>query len=125
MKYELTSESIVVEGHTLYRIRATKDFSNVKKGNLGGFIEKVGNLSQEGNCWVYDNACVFGNAYVCHNAWVYGNARICGYTRVSGDDVICHDAQVYGDAQIKKEVIAPIIIPKTISAIHWLDVSTE
>ena len=48
MKYELTKES---KGN-LFRIKALKDFGNVKKGDLGGFIEKTDNLSQEGNCWV-------------------------------------------------------------------------
>ena len=67
-KYELTDETIVKYGSTLHRIKALKDFGNVKTGELGGYIESERNLSQEGNCWVY------GNAKVCGNAWVCGNA---------------------------------------------------
>ncbi len=67
MKYELTTNK---RGH-LTQIRAIKDFANVKKGDLGGFIESESNLSQEGDCWVYENAQVFGNAQV------YGYAVIC------------------------------------------------
>ena len=66
MKYELTSET----KYGLTRIRALKDFGTVKAGDLGGWIEKEYNLSQEGNAWVSGNACVYGNA------WVYGNALI-------------------------------------------------
>ena len=88
MKYELTDETIDVSGTTLHRIKALKDFGNVKKGELGGYVKKGGlggyveseyNLSQIGNCWVY------GNAWVCGNAWVYGNAEVCGNARVYGN----------------------------------------
>ena len=34
-------------GINLYRIEALKDFSDVKKGDIGGCIEKGENLSQE------------------------------------------------------------------------------
>lgn len=63
-KYELTEESIQVFGKTLYRIRALRDFGDVKAGNIGGYIEKEDNLSQLGNAWVYGNARVYGDARV-------------------------------------------------------------
>ena len=40
MKYELTDETIDVSGTTLHRIKALKDFGNVKKGELGGYVKK-------------------------------------------------------------------------------------
>lgn len=58
MKYELTSETKVVFGRTLYRIRALVSFGSVLKGEAGGFVEKTENLSQSGNAWVYGNAVV-------------------------------------------------------------------
>ncbi|MDD9333472.1 MAG: hypothetical protein PV354_07355, partial [Bartonella sp.] len=61
-KYEFTDEEIVIGFHKLYRIRALKDFGNVKVNEFGGFIEDEKNLSHENDCWVYDNAKVFGNA---------------------------------------------------------------
>lgn len=80
-KFELTSEFITnIFGTKLFRIKALIEFGNVKAGELGGFVEKEENLSQDGNAWVYDNARVYGDA------WVYGDARVCG------------DACVYGDA---------------------------
>ena len=38
-KYELTSISKVVNGCTVYRIKALKDFGDVEKGNIGGYIQ--------------------------------------------------------------------------------------
>ena len=67
-KYELTGEVKVKFGVTFKRIRALIDFGNVKKGELGGFIEKEENLSHENNAWVYDDAWVYGNAEVSGNA---------------------------------------------------------
>lgn len=71
-KYELTDETIDVSGTTLHRIKALKDFGNVKKGELGGYVESERNLSQEGNCWVCGNAKVCGDAELC------GDAKVCG-----------------------------------------------
>ena len=75
-KYELTTETKVVFGRTLYRIRALIAFSNVDAGELGGWIEKESNLAQDGNAWVYGDAWVYGNALVSGNAWVSGDARV-------------------------------------------------
>ena len=112
-KYELLKDdTIVVKGYTLYRIKALKDFNDVKKGDLGGHIEKEDNLSQNGNCWVYGHACVFDNAQISGNACVFDNARVSGDAQISGhawvlgnacvSDYACvyDDAYVSGDAQI-------------------------
>ena len=87
-KFELTSEFITnIFGTKLFRIKALIEFGNVKAGELGGFVEKEENLSQDGNAWVYDNACVCGNARVYDNACVCGNACVygdAGYATVHG-----------------------------------------
>ena len=75
-KYELTSETKVFLGKTLYRIKALVQFGNVNAGDLGGWIEKEENLSQYGNAEVYGNARVYGNAWVYGDASVYGNAEV-------------------------------------------------
>ena len=75
-KFELTSETRVHLGTTLYRIRALISFGDVSAGDLGGFVEKEENLDQSGNAWVDGNACVSGNARVYGDAWVYGNAWV-------------------------------------------------
>lgn len=37
-KFTLTNETIQREGRTLYRIKAVKDFGEVKAGDIGGYI---------------------------------------------------------------------------------------
>ncbi|WP_245410093.1 hypothetical protein [Bartonella tribocorum] len=56
-KYEFTDETIEFDGYlTLYRIRALKDFRDIKAGDLGGFVEYENNLSHENDCWIYNDA---------------------------------------------------------------------
>ena len=99
-KFELTTESITFLGRTLFRIKALISFGNVKAGELGGYIEKEGNLSHEGDAWVCDNARVYGDAWVCDNAWVCGDARVYGDARVCGNAWVCDNARVCGNADI-------------------------
>ena len=54
----------------LKQIRALRSFGNVKKGQIGGWIESEDNLSHDGNCWI-DYDCV-----------------VCGDTKVTGDIVV-------------------------------------
>jgi hypothetical protein len=67
MKYELTDETKNVNGRMMYRIRALRDIDKfgIKKGDLGGWTESETNLSQEGDAWVSDDACVFGDEILC------------------------------------------------------------
>ena len=101
-KYELVKEDTktFVDGNAIYRIRALKDFGDVKAGDLGGYIEKEENLSQEGNCWVYDNAKVFDNVQVFDNAKVYENAEIFGDGRIRGNAEVFGNAQVFDNVRI-------------------------
>lgn len=57
--FKLTDETIIHDGITLYRIEATIDSRHAKKGDKGGFVETIDNLSDE--AWVGDNARVYGN----------------------------------------------------------------
>ena len=113
MKYELTDEFKIFNDKKLYRIRALKAFDNfvkVKKGDLGGFIESKKNLSQDGNCWVYDEAYVFDNAQVFENASIYNNvmvfdnARVFGKVKVSDHVKISGNAQVFENANVSENV---------------------
>ena len=105
-KYELTDETIRLdEGTVLHRIRAARDFTladgtPVRKGDLGGWIERESNLSHLGGAWVY------GEAKVCGKAWVYDEASVCGkawvYDEASvyGSARVCGSAEVYGSARV-------------------------
>ena len=100
-KFELTKKYVVNElGTKLYQIKCTKTFEYAKEGELGGYIEREVNLSQEGNAWVYGNAQVSGNAQVFGNALVSGNAQVFGDARVSGDARVYGTAAVFGNAQV-------------------------
>ena len=83
-KYELTGETKIWCGHTMHRIRAVDTFGNVKAGRLGGYVEKEGNLSQDGDAWVYDDAQVYGDARVFGNARVFGEAHDYGEEQGGG-----------------------------------------
>lgn len=100
-KFELTTKSITNEvGKKLFRIKALIDFGDVKAGELGGYVEKEGNVSQDDNAWVSGDAEVFGNAKVSDNAKVSGRAWVFGNARVSGDALISGNAWVSGDARV-------------------------
>lgn len=127
-KYKLVKRDFIIhEGRKLYRIKALKTvgtFSDVYKGDIGGYVEGYHNLSQEGHCWIYHDAkvyenarvsdCaliggdaeVFGNAEVKNNAAVgdrakvYGNAKICGFARVTSETVVFGNAEITGNSDI-------------------------
>ena len=105
-KYKLTDKTISLNGATLYRIEALKDFGEIKKGDKGGFIESENNLAHEGDAWVSDNAHVYGDACVFDNACVYNNASVSGYAQVYGnarvyDDArVCDNSRVYGNSLV-------------------------
>lgn len=126
-KYELVKdENIDIGGgRLLYRIRALEDLFNIRKGELGGFVASEKNLSQEGECWIYDNAKVFdnarvyedaivwdealifenakiyGDAYIGQNGIVRGNARVHGYAYIGGGASIQDDSEIYGPTNIE------------------------
>ena len=119
-KYEL----IPSDREGLYRVKALRDFNDVKKGDIGGYVEGEKTLSQLGDCWIYDNAIVSDNAQVCNNARVYDNAKVYGNAevcdnvqifdnafvldnvqvwdnaRVCGKAIVCDNARVYDNAEI-------------------------
>lgn len=109
-KYELTDNTTEVLGHTLHQIKALKDFGDVSKGDLGGWVENYSNLSQTGTAWVYDYAMVYNHAHVYDDAKVYDSVQICDNTMISenakvyGDACVYDNAQVYGYARVYNRV---------------------
>lgn len=111
-KYQFTEETLEVDGRILHRIIALKDFYSAKKGDLGGFVEKEDNLSQEGNCWIYDEAVVYNNAIIYDDAivgecadisgraMVFENARVCGHARICDNVRVYSNARIYDNAKI-------------------------
>ena len=101
-KYELIESDI----KGLYRVKALKDFGDVKKGDIGGYVQNEHNLSHKGCCWVcddakiYNEARIYGNAQVSNCAVIDGNAKIYGNAQVSDCAVIDGNAQIHGDCEI-------------------------
>ena len=93
----------------IYRIRALRDIPRygVKAGDLGGWIAHEYNLSQEGDCWVSDDAIVcddsriFENALAANHTRVYGEARVFGNATLRDEARVCSHARVFGDAKAR------------------------
>ena len=105
-------ESSYCTFYNYYRPKAIKNFSNVKEGDIGGYLKYFNNLSQTGNSWIYDyalvrddakiseNAAIFKYARVYDSAKVYGNARVSGHAHIHEHARVYGNAQVYGDARV-------------------------
>ena len=119
-KFELTSEFITdIFGVKLFRIKALVEFGNVKKGDLGGFIEKEENLNQSGDAWVFGDARVSGNAdytYIhgfgsCHRTTTFfktkehGICVVCGCFYGTLDEFRDKVKETHGDSKIAKEYL--------------------
>lgn len=92
-------KKLTINEKIVHRIIALKDFSDVKKGDLGGYIESEKNLSQCDSSWVYSDAVVCDNARVIHNAVV------CGYAMVMNNTVVGENACVMGNCLIRDNAV--------------------
>jgi NDP-sugar pyrophosphorylase family protein len=108
-RYKLREDiHMYYDGCILRRIEALMDFGDVKKGDLGGWIWKEKNLSQDLNstAWVYGNAKVYDDARVEDDAKIYNKARVIGYAtvgenaRVYNNSIVDDNAEVFGNAKI-------------------------
>lgn len=97
-KYSVSNETREYEGRILYRIIAEKDNPdlNIKKGDIGGWIESEDNLSINNSCWIYDEAIAMGNAIVRDDAILSGKAIVEGYSIVSDRSVVKDNVMLSG-----------------------------
>lgn len=127
-KFELVKKNTKIaynadgEEVTLYQIRALRDFTCpfklnpdgeildqtlVKKGDLGGYVQKEENLSHEGGCWIFeeaevrDNGRVEGNARLVGRSLVRDNAIVKGYSCLSANAYVWGNAVLDGSTQMK------------------------
>jgi hypothetical protein len=82
-KYEIIDR---VKGG-LKRIRALKDFDDVKSGDLGGFIFSDDCLSHDGNCWAYDGSSLGSHTLAIDDAKIK-SSRIYSYAFIKGKAII-------------------------------------
>jgi hypothetical protein len=84
-KYKITNTTKTINGKTLYRIEALKNFAGIFQGMAGGYIESGGNLSQENDCWVYGGVNVYDNARILGNIKIAGRCEICGDVKIDDE----------------------------------------
>lgn len=127
MKYEIASSANLNAGdgimRTFHLIRAVHDIPrhNIKAGELGGYIEKGSNLSQDGDCWVGRNSFVYEHAEILENALITHsppkNAHIVckqiipastlvyGHAKVFDHSTVCASGKVHGNAKVHGHAI--------------------
>ena len=85
---------------THFRLVATKEFwcgdYFVKRGSKGGLVDSPDNLSQDGSCWITNDACVYGKARIEGDALITDRAIVCADAIVRGKSIIGDDCQVCG-----------------------------
>ena len=123
-KYELVADDCLRVGdRTVYRLRALRDFGDVKRGDLGGYVESESALSHSGDSWVQDvaqvygpNGSVGGNARIKGEAWVLGrvdgDAEVCDLVVISEDAHVGGRTVLRGDEIVRGEAWAPEVPPR-------------
>lgn len=90
----------------LHRIRALYSFrDDVQPGQLGGFVEYEVNLSQDGTCWLFDDAIACEYAYVSQQAVLKDHAVAKGWCLVGGLTVCEGNALVCDNAFISNGIL--------------------
>jgi carbonic anhydrase/acetyltransferase-like protein (isoleucine patch superfamily) len=101
LKYQKISQS----DSKLYRIQALKSFGDVNEGDIGGFIESDENLSQDDDCWIYNDAKVYGQAAVTCNAKIKDSSEVYDTAMVTGDAVVAGSSKVFQKALVADKAL--------------------
>ena len=99
-KFELTNITMEFKGRTLYRIRALKDFSDIEAGDLGGWVSSEDNLSQEGDCWIYNEAKCMDNARMCDNSTMHDYSKMYDYSIMRGNSEMYGHSEMFGYSEM-------------------------
>jgi hypothetical protein len=100
MKFRVLENDVKEVGPVVAkRIVATRmihlhDGTVIKPGTFGGYVQSEANLSQDGACWIMDNAVVLGKARVVGNAIVRDTAMLCQRAQAMGDVVVSGDTHM-------------------------------
>ena len=91
MPHEISHEPLTSTG-PLKRIRALRDFKSagrrVAAGSLGGWVEGEGNLSQEGDCWIFPGCAALGGSRVEGGAALLTGSMLADKALVGGYTVL-------------------------------------
>lgn len=114
-KYEILAEdkhSVTIGGTTYYRIRALRRIERpfglppVEPGDLGGYVALeagTSSLSNEGDCWIADEAFVSG--FVSGDSQVVGNAHVGYPSKIAGKSLVADYAQVIDGANVNESLV--------------------
>ena len=109
MKYELLKNNFIeYKGRKLYRIKALKSFSDIKCGDIGGYVENGKNLSQNGNCWIYNNAKVYDDGRVFDNVIIKNDAEVFDNASVLDNAIIQDNAICFNNSVIYRNAVCGI-----------------
>ena len=78
----------------LWQIVAVRDFADVKEGSAGGWIDGEAALSQQGDCWIYDE-----------NSVVFAGATVSGNARLTQPCTLSHGASVGGNVWLDNATV--------------------
>ena len=114
-KYEILMDeenTIECEGHILHRIKALRDFNDVREGDIGGYVENENNLSHKGSCWIYDeakamdNSRMYDNSIICDYSTMYDNSRMYDNSIMHdnsimfNNSIMCDDSEMHDDSEL-------------------------
>lgn len=107
-KYEFTGETINVNGHELHQIRYLTDIYTIgdfgkpsrilSEGEIGGWIEREENLSQDGGAFIDETSMIIGNSIVSGDVQIRKKSVII-------NSIVDGDAEVYNVSIINSKII--------------------
>lgn len=115
-KYRLSEASRTVligepgarESLVMRQLIALRAFADVKEGQPGGWVDDENVLSQQGDCWIYDE-----------NSLAYAGARVEGDARLTQPCTIRHRAYIGGSAQVEAcEISHDARLSEQVTATH-------
>lgn len=94
-KYELWGDAVAHGDEEVFRIKALRDFNDVKKGDLGGYVASEANLvnDPEDRSWVYDDSVVKGEGRVEKDSFIDGQSVVKD-SRITNGSSISHASKV-------------------------------
>lgn len=115
-KYIITENSLFIKetGKTLYQIQSLVNIISppfiISKGDFGGYIEHEGNLSQDGECWIFPGCTASDNSRVIQDSILSDNTEISDNVLISGNSVI-KEAKLSGFSSVHNSTVSgPFII---------------
>jgi len=100
MKYrliKLESNDPMYKKGLKFRIKALKSFGSVEKGDIGGYVTSEKNLSQDGNCWVFDKAEMHNKSRLFDDAKMYDESKMYNESKM------LNFAEMYDNAEMHNE----------------------